>query len=307
MSSQYARALTVVILIPIALGSSAMAIQAPPAGAAAGQGNLSLNIAQMITPIKGQAYRFSLCLGRLLAPTEISAPCRTAEATASKTVSGVAENTVIGFKLQNTSFLPPGFHLDGFGVITGTSDADVSKLNVRICAFQIGGIGSNFNCQGQPVGFDGGLTAQLVNPAPTLLSAAPAAGGGFPTGAVAGLAVLGAGTAAAVVYGPQLFNSLSGPDCSSQETAATGTLTGLANATNAFAQCGGNVSCINTRMPAVNNALSRMFSALGDWCDCLGPDAAAELTAEEKRAFQDAIAGLRAEGINAGSLPACFR
>ena len=74
MKNRYARTQTVVLLMVIAVGSSARAGQprqaaAPAQGpAAAGPGNVTLNVSQMPTPVSGAPYRFSLCLGRLLNP-----------------------------------------------------------------------------------------------------------------------------------------------------------------------------------------------------------------------------------------------
>ena len=102
------------------------------------------------------------------------------------------------FRLENGSFLPPGLHLDGFGVISGTTDVDLSKLNVKICAIQLGGYGSNFNCQGQPVGF--GKEVVLGNtPAPPPAAAATGGGGGI-TALVTGLGLAAAGALGYAAY-----------------------------------------------------------------------------------------------------------
>jgi hypothetical protein len=50
-----------------------------------------------------------------------------------------------------------------------------------------------------------------------------------------------------------------------------------------------------------------MLTTAGSWCSCLGPSAAAELSAEDKAMVRGLFNDLRSAGINAGSLPACFR
>src|SRR5688572_27713650 len=126
----------------VAIGSSAMAQQAARPGApaqapaAAAPGGVNLNVSQIPLPAAGAPFRFSLCLGRHLEPGEVSAPCRTGQANAAQTVGGTAGNSVVTFRMENGSWLPPGLVLDGFGVITGTPTVDVSKVIVKICAFQ---------------------------------------------------------------------------------------------------------------------------------------------------------------------------
>jgi hypothetical protein len=50
-----------------------------------------------------------------------------------------------------------------------------------------------------------------------------------------------------------------------------------------------------------------MLTTAGNWCTCLGPDAATELSPEDKAMVRDAFNDLRAAGVNPGSLPSCFR
>lgn len=216
MSHRYAHTQAVVLLMVIAIGSSAMARQArqpaapAQAPAPAGQGNAGLNIAQMPTPVIGKPYRFSLCLGRLLQPGEVSAPCRTAQTNAAQTVGGTAGNAVVTFRLENGSFLPPGLTLDGFGVISGTTNVDVTKLKVKICAIQLGSYGTNFNCQGKPVGFgkDVIITPPPPPPAPVTPAVPPGGGGGGGAGGVK--AILGVTAAVAGgVYGYSALKSAS--------------------------------------------------------------------------------------------------
>lgn len=193
MSNRYPHTRTVILLVVIAIGSSAMARQAPrtpappQAPAPAAQGNAGLNISQMPTPVVGKPYRFSLCSGEVLAPTAVSKPCGR-----------------VTFRLQNGSFLPPGLHLDGFGVISGTTNVDVSKLSVKICAIQIGAYGSNFNCQGQPVGFAGGKAAVLTPPPPPAPVTPPVPPGGGVAGAVKGIV----GVSAVAIGGAYAYSAL---------------------------------------------------------------------------------------------------
>lgn len=168
MSGRYTYVRIVLVLSLIALGSSPIAFQQPRAtspGAGQGQGSPSFNLSGLPAPVKGQAYRFSLCLGRLLAANEVSRPCNPADA--ASTVSGAAQNLPIVFRLGTTSFLPPGFTLDGNGVINGAANADLSKLrNVGICAGQVGGIGTNLGNNCQQVDFNGLKKVQTPQTAP---------------------------------------------------------------------------------------------------------------------------------------------
>lgn len=286
---------TVVLLMVIAIGSSAMARQAAPpaapaqAPAPAGQGNAGLNVAQMPTPEIGKPYRFSLCSGEVLAPTAVSKPCGR-----------------VTFRLQNGSFLPPGLHLDGFGVISGTTNVDVSKLNVRICAIQIGAYGSNFNCQGQPVGFAGGKAAVLNPPPPApapVTPVPPGGGGGGGGGGASVLKVVGGSVAAAGagLAAANLLSNVSGPDCSSQRSSLDSAMNSLATSVNSLSACGSNVNCLTARQGAVDNAVSSIASAAGDYCVCMG---GAAVSAAEKAQLQGLLQSL---GNRAGSLPSCFR
>jgi hypothetical protein len=190
--TQY-RAQAVAVIVALSLGASATAFQAPAVPAVGGPTGLNLNVSQIPTPAKGQAVNFSLCSGATLGPNAASGPCHAAEA--AQTVSGAPGNSLITFRLQNGSFLPPGLHLNGDGVITGTTTADLSKIVVKICAIQVGAIGSNFNCQGQPVGFNGGKAVVLGNTPKVPAAAAPARAGGLSGGtkALIFVGVLGGG------------------------------------------------------------------------------------------------------------------
>jgi hypothetical protein len=168
---------------------SAPPVAAAPAPAPAG---LTLNVAGVPPPKKGEAYRFSLCTGEVLAADSVSRPCNPADA--KRTVSGTAQNLPIVFRLGPTSFLPPGFTLDGNGVIAGTPGADLSKLkSVRICAIQLGAFGSNFACQGQEVNFKK-LTINTPQPAQVVKS-----GGGSGAGTALKVGVGVGGAAAAII------------------------------------------------------------------------------------------------------------
>lgn len=207
------RARAVAVLIALTLGVTAAAFQAPrtPAPRLAppsnGTANVSIKVAQMTTPVKGQAYQFSLCAGQPLAAGVASTVCHAADATG---VNGASGNSIVSFKLQNGSFLPKGLHLDGNGVITGTTTADLSNVTVKICAFQIGGMDSNFNCQGQTLGFNGGKVV-VLNKQPAPAPAAPAAEAGS-SGPGLG-AALALGAAGAAGYGTYKYlESSQSPD-----------------------------------------------------------------------------------------------
>lgn len=180
--------LTTLAVAPVLLQAAqrpapAGAAQAPAAGAAQAPGALSLKLAGLPSPKKGQAYRFSLCTGMVLGPDDVSQVCNPGDAAG---VAGNAQNLPIVFRLETTSFLPPGFTLDGNGVINGAPGADLSKLKaVRICAFQVGGFGTNFASRCQQVDFRG---LRMAQPAPkaggkaggnTALKAAVAGGVGL--------------------------------------------------------------------------------------------------------------------------------
>ena len=294
----------VAVLIALTLGAGAAAFQpptpplAPTHVAPTEHGDLSVNIAQMETPVKGQPFRFSLCSGASLAATTASGPCHAAEA--AKTVGGAAQNSLIVFRLQNGSFLPPGLHLNGDGVITGTTTADVSQLSVKICAIQVGGSGT---CQPQTVGFNGGKAAIMRPPPAPAAAVAPAAagGGGMGVGTAVGLGLAGAGATIAAV---KVLPGLTGPDCSSQQSALDNSANSLVAASNSLSSCGSNVTCINSRLGTVNSGINSIINAAGNLCTCMG---STELNASDKALVVDLLAQVRALGTSTGSLPSCFR
>jgi hypothetical protein len=196
MSTRYTQARTFLILLALVSTPSSfqtVAGKQAAAGAPQGQGALSLKLSGVDKPIKGAPYRFSLCAGRLLGPKEMSGPCNPADA--AKTVGGTTQNLPIVFRLETTSFLPPGFTLDGFGVINGAPDADLSKLKtVRICAFQVGAIGTNFGSKCQELNFNGYKEV----PKPQAQTTRAKSGGGGATAVKAGVLV-GGGVGGAVV------------------------------------------------------------------------------------------------------------
>lgn len=113
-----------------------------------------------------------------------------------------------------------------------------------------------------------------------------------------------ASVAGAIVYGPQLISGLSGPDCSSQETALNNSASSLVAASNSLSSCGSNVTCLNSRLGAVNSGINSIINAAGNLCTCMG---STELNASDKALVVDLFAQMRALGTNPGSLPSCFR
>lgn len=302
MSNRSAHTHTVALLIVIAVGSSAVARQAgqpatpAPAPATAGQGgSVILNVSQMPTPVRGKPYRFSLCHGKLLDVGDKSAPCR-AQTDAGRTVSGATGNSVVTFRLENGSFLPPGWHLDGFGVITGPANADVSKVKVKICAIQLGAFGTNFNCKGQPVGFGNAVAFGNTPPPPP---PTPGVGGGPSLGKGAALIAGGTGAVAAGLIAAQQLG-LAGPDCSPQRSALDAAMASLTSATNSASACGSSVSCLTGAIAALNTATQSIANAGGNYCVCLG---GAQVSASEKLQLQALLQGLSSPG----SLPSCFQ
>ena len=95
--------------------------------------------------------------------------------------------------------------------------------------------------------------------------------------------------------------------CNQYETEMDTRTNSVVNAANALIACGSSLSCVNSRETSLNNALSAMLTTAGAWCSCLGPDAATELSAEDKAQVRDAFNSLRSAGVSPGSLPACFR
>lgn len=172
-----------------------------------------MNFIGLPKPEKGKLYRFSLCTGEMLAASAVSRPCYPADA---KGVTGAAPNHPIAFHLENTSFLPPGFTLDGNGVITGAADADLSKLKaVNICAIQQGGMDSNYLCKGERVDFKG-LKVKPVQPAAVVKS-----GGGSGAGTALKVAAGVGGAAAAAIVLKNALDELSTLDAAAASTSGS--------------------------------------------------------------------------------------
>lgn len=312
MSNRSAHTQTVALLIVIAVGSSAVARQAgqpaapaqapAQASAAAGQGSAQLNVSQMPLPVRGVPYRFSLCLGRLLNPGEVSAPCRTAQSNAAQTVGGTAGNGVVTFRLENGSFLPPGLTLDGFGVISGTTSVDLTKLTIKICAIQLGTYGTNFNCKGKPVGFGKETLITPPTPPAPATPATSATGGGSSGGKMLGVLAGSAAAAGAGLYAAKQLSGLSGPDCSPQRSALDGAMATLNSAMNSLLTCGSSPTCISSRVGAVNSAISSIANTGGNYCTCMG---GAQIPAAEKAAMQSLLQS--ASALSSTSLPSCFQ
>lgn len=136
-------------------------------------------------------------------------------------------------------------------------------------------------------------------------NAGAGSGGGVGAGTVAGLTAAGAGAAAGLYALNEYQKSI---QCNQYEIEANGKLDNIATAGNALVACAANprANC-TSRHNALNAAVSSLLSTLGNWCTCLGPSAAAELSATEKAQVRDAFNSLRSLGVNPGTLPACFR
>lgn len=150
---------------------------------------------------------------------------------------------------------------------------------------------------------------------PPLSPAHPApqkSGGNGGTGSGGGMgartvAALAAGGVAAGVGVYALNEYAKQAQCNQYETEANSKLNGVIDAVNALLQCGTSASCASSRQSGVNSALSSLNSTIGSWCACLGPDAATELTAEDKASVRDLFSQMRSLGVNPGTLPGCFR
>lgn len=207
---------------------------APPAAAPAaapalaGAAGPTLNIVGVPKPKKGKLYRFNLCTGQQFDATDISRVCNPADA--AKTVTSAALGKPIVFRLAANAFLPPGCSLDGNGVIACAANADVSKLkSVRICAIQVGEIGSNFACTGQEVGFNK-LTIRTPQPAKVAKS-----GGGSGAGTALKVAAGVGGAAAAAIVLKNALNELSTLDAAAASASTTTTTTTAAATGSRFA------------------------------------------------------------------------
>jgi hypothetical protein len=212
-----------------------------------------INLRAVPKPVRGQSYRFSLCTGELLAPDAVSSTCMPDDA--ALTVGGAAPNTAVVFRLQTGSFLPPGFILDGNGVIRGAAGADPTKLKeIKVCAIQTGPIGTNFNCQGQPIKF--------ANKVEFAKNPTPAGGGaGSNVGKIVAYTALMGGVLATTAYAvsqvePIDLGNVTGssttttptnnnpaPVSNTPSTVGLGTFTcSVANDTSGFRSCTGSVN-----------------------------------------------------------------
>ena len=132
---------------------------------------------------------------------------------------------------------------------------------------------------------------------------ARAVDGGIGAGTIAGYAAAGTG---AIVGAKMLSDYSQKMKCTQYQTEMNTRMNSVVNAANSLIACS-TVSCINSREPALNSALSAMLTTAGNWCTCLGPEAVSELSPEDKAMVRDLFNDLRSAGISAGSLPACFR
>lgn len=140
-------------------------------------------------------------------------------------------------------------------------------------------------------------------PAPPAPLSSAKSGGGMGAGTVAALAA--AGVAAGVgVYAANEYAKKA--QCNQFEAEMQSRVDSVVNAANAISQCS-TVSCVDSRQRTLNSASSDMLSTAGEWCTCLGPDAASELSAEDKATIRGLFSDLRSFGVNPGTLPSCFR
>ena len=128
--------------------------------------------------------------------------------------------------------------------------------------------------------------------------------GGSNAGKIIGYSAAGVGAA---VGGVMLADYAEKMKCTQYETEMDSRVNSVVNASNALTRCGASVSCQNTQLNAITSSVSSMLTTAGNWCTCLGPSAAAELTAADKAVVRGLFNDLRAAGINSGTLPACFR
>jgi hypothetical protein len=132
-----------------------------------------------------------------------------------------------------------------------------------------------------------------------------ARGGG---GGHTGLLVGALGAAVAVPFGLKALNDYSNKTkCDTFEAEADAKVNGVINAVNGVIACGTSSSCLASRQPAVNSAASSLNVTIGEWCTCLGPSGASELSSADKAAVSDALNTLRSLGVSTGALPSCFR
>lgn len=128
-------------------------------------------------------------------------------------------------------------------------------------------------------------------------------GGGMGVGSVVGLAAGGIGAA---VGGKMLADYAEKQKCNQYETQIQSDMNSFTTAANNAAACS-TQTCFNQRIPAVNNAISKVLATAGEWCTCLGPSAASDIPAADKAAVRAALSELRSLGVTSGTLPACFR
>jgi hypothetical protein len=172
---------------------------------------------------------------------------------------------------------------------------------------QSGSSGSSSSSGGSSVSGSAGAAGTAAGTAAG--AGAGAGGGGLSTGLIVGVAAAGAGAVAGAIYIPRLIEDATGPQCTSQENSVTNAVTNFSNASNTFLTCASNsrVAACTAQLNAYNSAISSVFAALGDYCTCLGPEFSAQITAQERQAIQQYFADARAQGINVGTLPACYR
>ena len=118
-------------------------------------------------------------------------------------------------------------------------------------------------------------------------------------------ALVGGGALGGLIIKNAMANKA--PDCTSQYTAAMTAMTSMQNATNSLMACGGNSSCYNARMGAVNSAMQPLLSAASGLCTCWGSSVGSQLSASDKAAIQQLWSLLRSDGLNPGALPSCFQ
>ena len=134
-------------------------------------------------------------------------------------------------------------------------------------------------------------------------AASGGSGGGMGAGAVGGIVAAGAGAGAGLYALNEYQKSIK---CTQYETQIQSDMNSFNTAANNAAACR-TESCFNQRIPAVNNAISRMLATAGEWCTCLGPNATSEIPAADRAAVRAALSELRSLGVTSGTLPSCFR
>ena len=157
------------------------AFQSTAAQGQAGGGVLIYDppVTGMTLPAPGQAIRFSLCEWRALEADEVSKPCT--QSNSGKQIRG-GHNANYVFNTGRT-FLPRGLTLDGFGVLSGKTDLDLSKLVLTTCVLQLN---ETANCQN--VWFSSNKAAQIKPKGANVAGLVGLAGGVVAGGAALGFA-----------------------------------------------------------------------------------------------------------------------